>query len=194
MEVRERLEAAIGDERLLEHPFYVAWRDGTLPVEALKTYSAEYGVFIAAVAEGWERVGNTEHAAEEREHAVMWDNFAASLGATVDEARLPEARALMETTRRLFENPATAWGALYAFEAQQPGTAREKLDGLIKHYGYQPEDAGTEYFRVHADDYHEADDIVAGLSPEQVDAAVDACAQMSRALWDALSGVSATVS
>jgi pyrroloquinoline-quinone synthase len=189
MDIRERLEGAIGEYRLLEHPFYVAWREGTLPVEALATYAAEYGAFIAAVPQGWATVGNHDHAAEEVTHAGMWGVFAGRLGTEIGEPRLPEVAALLDTARRLFADPASAWGALYAFEAQQPGTSEEKLKGLVEHYGFGESEGAAEYFRVHAADYHEADEIVDALDGASADAAVAACTEMSIALWDALSGV-----
>lgn len=191
MTIRERLDAAIGEHRLLEHPFYQAWREGTLPVESLTTYAGEYGAFIAAVDQGWDTVGEHDHAAEERHHADLWIRFARHFGTDIDSPRVPEASALLETSRRLFAEPATAWGALYAFESQQPGTSEEKLTGLVDHYGVDGDGPVAEYFRVHAADYHEADAIVGALEsdPASTDAAVEACGEMSRALWDALSGV-----
>jgi len=192
MGIRERLEGAIGGYRLLEHPFYVAWREGTLPLEALATYAGEYGAFIAAVPEGWATVGNHEHAAEEVRHAALWETFAARLGTAVAAPRLPEVAVLLETSRRLFADPASAWGALYAFEAQQPATSEEKLGGLVDHYGFDHGEPAAEYFRVHAADYHEADEIVDSLDAAGVESAVDASGEMSVALWEALSGVLAT--
>lgn len=191
MTIRDRLDASIAEHPLLEHPFYQAWRDGTLPVSSLSTYAGEYGAFIAAIDQGWETVGEHEHAAEERHHADLWAEFARAFGAEVGEPQVPEVAALLDTSRRLFAHPATAWGALYAFEKQQPGTAEEKLGGLVSHYGVSVDAPEAEYFRVHAADYHEADGIVASLeaSPDLADDAVAACTEMSKALWDALSGI-----
>lgn len=193
MTIQNRLDTAIAEHPLLEHPFYQAWRDGTLPVASLATYAGEYGAFIAAIDQGWETVGEHDHAAEERHHAELWAEFARAFGAEVGEATIPEVSQLLDTSRRLFAEPATAWGALYAFEKQQPGTAEEKLGGLVAHYGIAEDADAAEYFRVHAADYHEADGIVASLesSPELNDAAVAACAEMTEALWDALSGIPA---
>lgn len=191
--IRDRLEAAIGEHRLLEHPFYVAWRDGTLPRAAIATYAAEYGTFIAKVPEGWRTAGDHDHAAEEIVHAGMWERFAAVFGAAVGTPGISEVKTLLETSQRLFSDRTTALGALYAFESQQPGTAREKLDGLVTHYGFDGRSPGDEYFRVHADDYHEADEIVSELSEADMDAAVAACGEMAEALWGALDGVLATV-
>ena len=35
------IERLIEDRHVLKHPFYVAWREGTLPREALRTYAAQ---------------------------------------------------------------------------------------------------------------------------------------------------------
>ncbi len=194
MSIKEQLEAAIGEHRLLDHPFYVSWREGTLPVVALRTYAAEYGAFIAAIDAGWETVGETAHAAEERRHAELWNEFAGEFGTEISAPQVPEVDQLLATAQRLFSDPATAWGALYAFESQQPGTSEEKLKGLADHYGVAVDHPATEYFRVHAADYHEADQIVAALEGSHGDrVAVAACAEMAGALWDALSGIHETV-
>lgn len=193
MTIRDRLDGAIGAHRLLDHPFYVAWREGTLPREAIAGYAAEYGAFIAAIDQGWATVGEHDHVAEEREHAALWDRFAAAFGTTTSVApAIPEVAALLATSHRLFGEPATAFGALYAFEVQQPDTAGEKLTGLDQHYGVLADAPASEYFRVHAGDYHEAAGIVDALERAgdvDRDAAIAACREMARGLWDALSGV-----
>jgi pyrroloquinoline-quinone synthase len=190
--IEEQLDAAVGGYRLLDHPFYRAWRAGTLPVEALRTYAAEYGSLIATIDRGWEAVGRSEHAAEEREHALLWERFAQDLGTTISPPQIPEVAAMVATAERLFAAPETAWGALYAFESQQPDTAAEKLAGLDAHYGIAADSDAAEYFRVHAAVYDEAEQIVSALEGYGGEApAVAACAEMSRALWDALGGIHA---
>lgn len=193
MTIRERLDAAIGEHRLLDHPFYRSWREGTLPLAAIRTYAAEYGAFIGEIDAGWETVGDSDHAAEERRHSRLWNEFAAHLGTAIAVPQVVEVHRLLAAARRLFAEPASAWGALYAFESQQPGTSEEKLKGLADHYGVAASHPAAEYFRVHVADYHEADQIVTALegSPEEA-TAVAACAVMAEALWDALSGIHAT--
>jgi pyrroloquinoline-quinone synthase len=190
MTITERLDAAIGEHRLLDHPFYRSWREGTLPVAALRTYAAEYGAFVGAIDAGWETVGERDHAAEERIHAGLWNRFAGHLGAEVATPQVPEVVAMLATARRLFAEPASAWGALYAFEAQQPATSEEKLKGLSDHYGIARDHPAADYFRVHAADYREADQITDALAGSpRVDVAISACADMAEALWGALSGI-----
>ena len=179
---------------LQQHPFYTAWSAGTLPASALRRYAAEWGAFIGAVPAGWRTLGEDEHAAEEVEHAALWGEFAADLGVAVHAEPEGEAsRALVATAQRLFAEPATAIGALFAFEAQQPLTAAAKLRGLNDHYASLA--TSGRYFAVHADDYGEAAmlrEMASALPPSQRERAESACAEMGEALWTGLSGVQET--
>jgi len=190
MTIEARLDAAIAPFRLLEHPFYQAWNAGTLPVEALVDYARQYGVFIGMIGEGWTTLGVADHAEEEAHHATLWAEFAKALGTPVGGALCPDVKALLETSRELFASPTTALGALYAFEAQQPATAATKRVGLDAHYDV-PE-AAKRYFDIHANDLHEAEMLrerMAGASEQTLADIEAACATMSQALWNALSGV-----
>ncbi len=187
MNLQARLAESISRWNLLESKFYQAWSAGTLPVEALRTYAAEYGAFISLIPRGWESHGDTVTAAVEREHLGMWSGFAQALGTEVGVAKTPGVRQLCDTAGRLFEEKAASLGALYAFEAQQPATSRSKLEGLREHYDTAR--AGDTYFEVHADDDEEPRmllDRMGQLSPEEQEAAVVACEETSRALRVAL--------
>ena len=149
-------DGLVARRSLLQHPFYVAWSHGTLPVPALRAYARDYGAFIRTVAQGWEAAGEAHIAGIEECHADVWNHtFAASLETVItDEPQTPEVAALVDTARGLFADRASALGALYAFEAQQPYTAQSKLAGLREHYRQLPEPCG-EYFRLHTDDFDE---------------------------------------
>jgi pyrroloquinoline-quinone synthase len=193
------LDAIVAKYDLNEHPFYRAWRAGTLPPAALRAYAAEYAPFIGAVEQGWRTLGDEAHAAEEREHARLWERFRDAWGPTEAPACAATA-ALAATAREAFGETASAVGALYAFEAQQPSTARSKLDGLREHYGFGsvdargltvPEEAAA-YFREHADDYGEREGLRArwsDLGADGVARARAACEAMCQAMWAALDGV-----
>ena len=84
-----RLDESIARWNLLESKFYQAWSAGTLPVEALRTYAAEYGAFISLIPRGWEGHGDTATATVEREHMGMWGAFAQALGTEVGAAQTP---------------------------------------------------------------------------------------------------------
>ena len=190
MDMKSELANILERWDLLKHPFYRAWSAGTLPQESLRAYAQEYGAFINQVPVGWGALAETETVREEHEHARLWDSFASALDTHVGVPTGVETRELVMTAERLFSDPVTALGALYAFEAQQPATAASKLEGLELHYD-MPAAAHT-YFEVHADDDHEAEELMEkleGLSPEDRATAVEACERMAESLWNALTGV-----
>lgn len=184
-----QLDAIIEQFDLNKHPFYQDWRMGTLPVEKLKSYAVEYQAFVGTIAAGWETVGQDHYAEEERFHELLWAKFRSELGAS-GTASLPSTETLVTAANNLFGTEAEAYGALYAFEAQQPHTSRSKLDGLIEHYTISEE--GREYFKVHADDLAEAELIrakVNELSDAEFERAKTACAVVCSAMYGALDGI-----
>jgi pyrroloquinoline-quinone synthase len=190
MTTKQRLDSILEKWDLLKHPFYQSWSAGTLPVEALKVYASEYGAFINILTDGWMTLGDLETAQEEREHAELWEQFAAALGTKVGDPKFSQTNALVHSTKELFNSPSRTLGAMYAFEAQQPAIAQSKLDGLKTYYSLP---AGVEpYFDVHSANWHESEKILAALeklSPEGQAQAAGACEKMAEALWDALTGI-----
>lgn len=182
------LDEVVSAHDLGQHPFYRAWREGTLPRSALARYAAEYRRFIAAVPQGWGTLGYAEHADEERRHAALWGGFERALGAR--PGACPEVDALVAEAESSFASRAAAVGALYAFEAQQPHTAKSKLEGLRAHYDVGAD--GEAYFALHADDYGERELLrleLAKLGETERDEARRACERTCRAMWRALDGV-----
>ena len=188
--MKQKLDAVLEKWNLLQHPFYQAWSAGTLPVEALQVYAREYGDFIATLPRAWETLNDAETADEERDHANLWTDFTAALGGFTSPASLPQTLGLVRASDALFASRASALGALYAFEAQQPATAQSKLDGLKTHYklpqGVEP------YFEAHSANWHESEKILRQIvslpADEQADA-LAACEQMASSLWHALTGI-----
>ncbi len=190
MDIKQVLDNKISNYNLLNHPFYRAWGAGELPVDALKCYAREYGAFISTLPKGWETLNDPETAEEETEHIDMWADFADGLNTHVSEAQVPQVNTLLETAEKLFSDGETALGALYAFEAQQPETAKSKLAGLKTFY--QLPEKVEPYFETHSHNEHEAEKLlarIAELSPDAQQTVVHACEQMSSALWDALTGI-----
>lgn len=190
MDFKQALDSKISEYNLLDHPFYQAWSAGELPVEALKCYAREYGAFISTLPKGWETLNDPETAEEETEHIDMWADFADGLNTEVSEAQIPQVKTLLETAENLFSQSETALGALYAFEAQQPETAKSKLAGLKEFY--QLPEKVEPYFETHSHNEHEAEKLlehIGALPPDSQEAVVQACEQMSSALWDALTGI-----
>ena len=190
MDFKQALDNKIADYNLLNHPFYEAWSAGELPVDTLRVYAREYGAFISTIPSGWATLDETETAAEETEHIDMWADFADGLDTAVSEAQIPQVKGLLETADELFAEPTTALGALYAFEAQQPATAQSKLAGLKAFY--QLPETVEPYFETHSHNEHEAEKLlecIGALPAESHTTVVQACEQMSAALWHALTGI-----
>ncbi len=190
MDIKQALDSKITTYNLLDHPFYQAWSAGELPVDVLKCYAREYGAFISIIPKGWETLNDAETAEEETEHIEMWEDFADGLNTEISDAQIPQVKSLVDTANKLFSNDETALGALYAFEAQQPETAKSKLAGLKEFYQF-PEKVEP-YFETHSHNEHEAEkllDRIGTLPSDSQKTVVQACEQMSSALWDALTGI-----
>lgn len=160
MDVITRIDEARRECNVLEHPFYQRWSAGELSAEELGFYAGEYRHAVVALAQASEsaavkvgeqrRAGLERHAAEERSHIELWDEFA---GVASEDA--PRRTPLSET-----EQCAQAWTAgedalehlavLYAIEAAQPEIAKTKLEGLVERYGYSSEGPTVEYFELHS--------------------------------------------
>jgi pyrroloquinoline-quinone synthase len=145
--VIERIEERKERWNVLRHPFYRRWDDGGLTRDELRRYAGEYAYAVRALAHTAMVAG--DHAADEAAHVQLWERFRASLGDPVESPPLEGTHAFV---RSLLEvTPCTSLGVLYALESAQPDVSRTKLAGLVRHYGYAPDDAGLEYFRVHID-------------------------------------------
>ena len=185
----EQLDAIVKQFELNGHPFYTDWKAGTLPARLLAVYGDQYGHFVGTIAEGWETLGESFYADEEREHEVLWADFKTAVGAQNATVN-PSTDTLVTAAKNLFKSGPEAIGALYAFEAQQPYTSRAKLDGLNEHYTVS--DAGKEYFRVHADDIAEIELLkqhIDRLSDAEFARAKTACAIVCSSMYGALDGV-----
>ncbi len=186
---REELDEIVQRYDLNQHPFYQDWRAGTLPVERMRDYAAEWAPFIASLADGWDRLGHAEYADEERQHTELWSRFRGALGAG-DEVRRPQSDTLVTVARNAFAQRPEAIGALYAFEIQQPATAQSKLAGLDEHYALA--DGAREYFVEHAIETDEPALIARhldALSDGEFARAKTGCALLAAAAWGALDGV-----
>lgn len=189
MNIENRLAQSTQRWSLLESPFYQEWSNGTLPVSALRSYAREYGAFIALIPAAWDQAGESAIADLERSHVDMWRRFAASLGTEIGSPHTAEVLDLVSETGRLMSSRSQALGALYAFEAQQPETARTKLAGL-RHYSLGPE--AEEYFAAHAVEDEEAEILlrrISALPASDQRTAADACERTCRALRAALDGL-----
>src|SRR5579862_3131930 len=108
----EELDAIVKQFELNGHPFYAEWKAGTLPAWLLAVYADQYGHFIGSIAQGWETLGESFYADEEREHEVLWAEFKHAIGASSRDV-LPGTDTLVTAARNLFATKPEAIGALY---------------------------------------------------------------------------------
>ena len=159
MDVIARIDQARRECDVLEHPFYERWSAGELSAKELAFYAGEYRHAVVALADASDasaakaglehRAGLERHAAEERGHVALWDEFAAAAGGQSGRDPLSETGGCVHAWvegESLLEHLAV----LYAVEASQPAIAQTKLDGLVERYGYTPEGPAVEYFELHA--------------------------------------------
>ena len=187
----DELDEIVRQFDLNEHPFYQEWRAGTLPIERLREYAAEWAPFISAIDAGWDRIGYPDYAAEEREHDELWSRFRAALGASA-EMRRPQSATLLAVGQNAFASVPESLGALYSFEVQQPATASSKLAGLREHYAGTVDPDAQRYFVEHAVETDEPAMLAAlidALPDGEFARARTACAIFSAAAWGALDGV-----
>lgn len=208
----EMIDRKIAEHNLLKTPFYQAWTAGTLSRKDLAQYAAQYYQhvqafpgYLAALAK---RADSTlrplvqENLDEELDpaapHPKLWRGFAAAVGAdsaALDGAEpLPAFRTLLETYSELCSqaSPAEAVAALYAYEAQVPEIATQKIAGLRRHYGIN-DPVALRYFAVHeeADVRHRAAwrEWLSMQPLSETEKIAAASERALRALWDALEAV-----
>ncbi len=185
----QELDAIVKQYDLNAHPFYQDWRMGTLPVEKLRDYAAEYGKFVGTISEGWETLSLEKCVAEEKYHQQLWADFELEIGATAGQNH-STTETLVSVARNCFKTKTQAIGALYAFEAQNPETTKSKYDGLTEHYGTS--EKGKKYFLVHTTDFNEITllrEMLEGLSEAEFRQVKHACVSMCAAMLGGLDGV-----
>lgn len=208
----DALDALIEKHHLLKHPFYQAWTQGTLSRDELALYAEQYYQHVRAFPENLRTLasrtnGNlgamvTENLNEELDpvapHPMLWRQFAQSMGVSetsIEEARpLPGVAALLDTLDELSAHGslAQAVAAFYAYEAQVPEIATQKISGLKKFYDvYEPRSLA--YFSVHeeADLRHRAAWRAWLTEQKSLDEVEVICAaeRTLKALWGALDAI-----
>jgi pyrroloquinoline-quinone synthase len=165
-----QLDQLIQSRSILDHPFYVAWRNGELSPEQLAMYAqvyyphvAEFPNYLKITLESVEddavRAELEDNLDDElnhpKAHNELWLDFAAGVGAAREslptEPQHPAALNIVGTFERLSSNgTGGALAALYAYESQQPEVSRQKSDGLQELYGVDDPET-LAYFEVHAE-------------------------------------------
>ena len=210
--LRERLDAAVAERPLLEHPFYKAWAEGSLTLEDLSFYSTQYWRQVEAFPGYLESVARrlpagpardtvTSNLRDERDddHPRLWLDFANGLGVSDAEVHSTPAEAETRSCVVSFEDAVSskglpfALGMLYGYESQTPKVAETKISGLRDHYGIEGSSVG--YFQLHGelDVEHASElaDAIATLVRDETDVeqAVDGAKEGAEAVSSLLDGV-----
>jgi len=207
--MRKTLSETLSSLHLLKHPYYQAWTDGSLPIESLRTYAAQYYHHVQAFPRYLsathslcespagrrallENLNEEEGASEGKvNHPELWARFAEGLGVKRDELEsAPADPATRELVNTFFRNARASYarglGALYAYEHQVPAVAEFKSDALKKHFGVSDPRA-LMFFEVHrqADVEHTRDleALMGQLSDDEYAEAEAAGLEAARALW-----------
>lgn len=209
-----QLDQLIQSRSILNHPFYVAWQEGSLTTEQLATYSRVYYPHVDAfpgyltraldsVSDGPVRAELQSNLDDElhnpKSHRELWLDFAAGVGVAREQlpnaARHPAADNIVNTFEEIASRgTGQALAALYAYESQQPEVSRQKSDGLQDLYGIDDPDT-LAYFEVHAktDIEHRRGERQAlqrclenGSSPEEI---LGSAEQALDAYWGLLDGI-----
>ncbi|HUJ41633.1 MAG TPA: CADD family putative folate metabolism protein [Candidatus Acidoferrales bacterium] len=208
----EKIDAAIAEKNLLQHPFYQDWQAGKLSRESLQLYSAQYYRHVeafprhlrvlAARAQDSLKPVVLENLAEEENpaapHPQLWRDFASALGVTekdiASSPSLPSTQIVVDAFHEICSrrSPAEAVAALYAYEAQVPEIAASKIDGLDRFYGIRGA-KDIAYFTVHqqADQAHRAAwrNWLAENSSGHEEQILAAANEALTALWGLLDGI-----
>lgn len=211
-EIAARLDRSTAGDRLLDHPFYRAWADGTLTVDDLRFYSAQYfnqveafprylETLAARLPESQAKTSVLDNLADERDgdHPGLWLRFAESVGADAAGVRSVPAERETLACIEAFEaaardrSPVFALGMIYGYESQTPDVCETKIAGLKDRYGI--DGPGLEYFELHGHlDVEHAGELAAAIaelseSEDDLKEAEEGAAAGARAIRGLLDGV-----
>ena len=124
MNLIERIDDARRRWNVLDHPFYLRWERGELTRDELAFYAGEYRHAVVALADAAALGGDPEHAAEERSHVALWDDFAAALEAPLDRKPTTETKECVTAWQA--EDSLEARAILYAVESSQPDVSQNE--------------------------------------------------------------------
>ena len=209
----KEIDALVERKHLLKHPFYAAWTNGTLSMEALRGYAGQYyrhvlsfPTYLSAVHSETPDLETRQYLLENlideergnENHPELWLRFAEGIGCAREDVRMaapqPETAACDRAFRAVAsQGPAAGLAALYAYESMVPAVAASKIDGLKRHYGID-DDETLRFFTVHLEVDERHAEVARDLLERTVPAddrkiALQAASAALDALWGLLDGV-----
>jgi pyrroloquinoline-quinone synthase len=145
------IDDEICERSLLNHRFYILWREGKLTLNHLRSYSKEYFQLVKAVPELVKAVRNTHY--EEYQHIQPWIKFAHSVGIEKQEIMEYEGNsevnlAINNLKKLCLSSICEGAATMYSFEKEIPQISKAKIEGLKKFYNICSKE-GITYFNIH---------------------------------------------
>jgi pyrroloquinoline-quinone synthase len=162
------IDDQISKRSLLNHRFYILWKEGKLTINHLRSYSKEYFQLVKAVPELVDNihenlenydprnqyvkaVKNTQY--EEYQHIEPWIKFAQSLGIEKQELLEYEGNnevnlAIENLKESCLSSIVEGASTMYSFEKELPQISKAKIEGLKKFYNIFSDEDIT-YFKIH---------------------------------------------
>jgi pyrroloquinoline-quinone synthase len=158
------VDRALVGRRLLDHPYYRSWQEGSLTMNDLRAYAQQYRHIeavlpevLAAAAEATidkdARALIENNLADELSspaaHLELFDRFAAAVGVENRVEATPATSRLVGVYRRAVSDGAVAvLAAIAAYETQASEIASTKAEALQCHHGLAGSE--TEFWDIHA--------------------------------------------
>lgn len=212
MTLSDKIQSEVRPLLMLKHPFYQAWLEGTLPMQNLRQYAAEYKDFVdqfprlvsrihSQCADAQDRKTLLTNLMEEEgfpqgeDHPALWKKFARGIGTKTEDYQKGAQTAAAEKLVEVFwkhcdSSYEEGLAALYTYEHQIPAIAEAKIEGLKQRYNIHDEDC-LEFFKVHeeADHWHSqaCANLINKIPEDKKEKALTAARECAEALWDFLS-------
>jgi len=186
-DLQRRIDIALADIQLLNHPFYRRWEAGTLQRDELTHYAEQYRFFEAMLPSFLQQLSeelspgsakdfvdaNLSDEVTPPAHLELFDTFARFYDAT-PVSMSPATSRLVDAYAQVLRNgSASALSGLYAYESQGAAIADSKAAGLSEHY--EADETALEFWKEHGsiegDHARWSLDALASLDPDLNDVA-----------------------
>jgi pyrroloquinoline-quinone synthase len=196
-DLQQRIDIALEDIQLLDHPFYRRWVAGNLKRDELTHYAEQYRFFEAMLPSFLQQLSvelspgaakdfvdaNLADEVTPPTHVELFDAFARFYDAK-PVSMSPATTHLVDAYAQVLRNGSiSALAGLYAYESQGAAIADSKAAGLNKHYA--ADETALEFWREHGsiegDHARWTFDALASLDPDLND--VSFAAQFVGEAW-----------
>lgn len=152
-DLHQRIDTALQDIHLLDHPFYLRWEAGELQREELTHYAEQYRYFETMLPSFLQQLSealspgaakdlvdaNLSDEVTPPTHVELFELFARFYNAAPEPLSPAMTRLVDAYAQVLRRGSSSALAGLYAYESQGAAIADSKAAGLMEHYGAKEE-------------------------------------------------------